>query len=151
MKIPIDISIRSERITAEMLDFKPDAPETDVFRVSGFMKKTKNGLKLEYSEGSGEEKVFTTICTINEDTVSLSRVGELNSHMVFMRGKAHNCICDTGIFPLQMRISTKKLLNSLTLEGGKLDIDYTVEIVGNLAEKNRLTVSVSPDKSVIRS
>ena len=66
-------------------------------------------------------------------------------------GKAHTCICDTGFFPLQMRIYTKKLSNSLSLDGGRLDIDYTVEIVGNLAEQNRLSVSVAPDKSIIKS
>lgn len=50
-----------------------------------------------------------------------------------------------------MRINTKKLVNTLSMEGGSLSIDYTVEIVGNLAEKSHVTYSVSPDKSIIRS
>ncbi len=151
MKIPIDINITNRRLAGEMIDFQPQNPETDVLDAKGYMEKTKNGLRLEFFETRGNEGVTTTICTLAEDTVSLSRVGGFNSHLVFIRNKSHTCICDTGIFPLQMRVFTKKLLNSLTLEGGKLDIDYTVEIVGNIAEKNRLTVSVSPDKSIIRS
>lgn len=149
MRIPIDINIRSERLCSDLSHKNStEAPETDNFSVSGYMKKTKDGLQLEYRD---EDSVTTTICAYDDSTVSLSRVGGLNSHMVFADGKAHTCICDTGYFPLQMRIFTKKLENSLTLEGGRLDIDYTVEIVGNLAEQNRLTVSVSPDKSIIRS
>ncbi len=150
MKIPIDINIKSERIFSDPLVLGGESrTETDQFTVSGFMKKTKNGLTLEYSEDS--DKVTTTICAFNDETVALSRVGPLNSHMIFADGKAHTCICDTGFFPLQMRIYTKKLSNSLSLDGGRLDIDYTVEIVGNLAEQNRLSVSVAPDKSIIKS
>lgn len=150
MKIPIDINIKSERLFSDLTKQESE-PETDIYKVSGFMKKMKNGLKLEFSEGKKDENVTTTICAYNDKTVSLSRVGNQNSQMVFADGKALNCICDTGYFPLQMRIVTKKLENSLSVDGGKLDIDYTVEIVGNLAEQNRLTFSVSPDKSIIKS
>jgi hypothetical protein len=37
------------------------------------------------------------------------------------------------------------------MDGGKLFVDYSVEIVGSLAEKNKLTLAVSPDASIIKS
>ncbi len=148
MKIPIDIRIRSERILSDLSrrDGK-DHHDVDDYSVEGIMSKTKNGYRIEFAE---QDDVTTTIVTNNE-LVSLNRIGPINSHMIFADGKTHFCICDTGLFPLQMTVRTKSLKNDLTLDGGRLDIDYTVEIVGNLAERNRLLIAVSPDRSIIRS
>ena len=151
MKIPIDIRIRSERICNDL--FRRDGdPETerDYYLVSGFMRKTKNGYRIEYREKDADD-VTTTIDTFDDDSVALSRTGSMHSQMVFADGKSHMCINDLGQMPVQMRVNTTKLANSLSMRGGKLDIDYTIEIVGNLAEKNKLRLSVSPDKSIIRS
>ncbi len=151
MKIPIDIKIRTERIH-ELSPHKKkaeNAPDYEDFSVSGTLTKTKGGFQIEFNEE--DDSVTTTIDTYEDDMVTLNRVGPINSHMVFADGKAHTCICNTGHFPLHMRIRTKKLTNSLTMDGGKLDIDYTVEIAGNLAERNRIVLSVSPDKSILRS
>lgn len=151
MKIPIDIHIRSERIGMEMLrrGSGENHPETDDFVVSGTMRNTKNGLKIEYSEDDGA--VITTIDLFKDGMVSISRTGGINSHMVFAAEKAFLCIYNTGFFPMQIRVRTKSLKNTLSFEGGRLDIDYSVEIVGNLAEKNKLSFSVSPDASILRS
>lgn len=151
MKIPIDIKIRTERIQelANHNSKGEKAPDFDDFTVSGTLKKTKGGFQIEFNEEN--DTVTTTIDTYEDEMVTLNRVGPINSHMVFADGKAHTCIYNTGHFPLQMRIRTKKLINSLTIDGGKIDIDYSVEIAGNLAERNRITFSVSPDKSIIRS
>ncbi len=151
MKIPIDIRVRSERIYTDITrkGRMEEKPETDDFFVSGTMKTTKNGLKIEFDEEDGA--VTTVVDVYKDQMVSINRVGPINSHMVFADGKAHTCICNTGFFPIQMRVRTKSLHNTLSTEGGKLDISYTIEIVGNLAEKNRITFSVSPDKSIIKS
>ena len=151
MKIPIDIHVRSERIGTEIIrrGSGENKPETDDFVVSGIMKNTKNGLQIEYSEENGA--VITTINVFKDGMVSINRIGGINSHMVFESGKSFLCICNTGFFPMQIRVRTNSLENTLSLDGGKLDIDYNVEIVGNLAEKNKLSFSVSPDISVLRS
>lgn len=149
MKIPIDIRVRVERTTPDPLRRGEEHSETDDFCVSGTMKKTSNGLRIEYTEDNSD--TTTIIDAYNDDTVSVNRVGPINSHMVFADGKAHTCIYNTGFFPVHMRIRTKSLKSSLTMDGGRLDVDYTVEIVGNLAEKSRLSFSVSPDISIIKS
>lgn len=157
MKIPINIKIDSERIYSD-LGFKsgqePPAPETSSMRVNGFMKKTKQGIQVIYTENeeSSMGNTVTTISTLGDNhVISVNRVGQLNSHMIFEEGKCHTCIYDTGYFPMQLRVCTKELTSNLSLQGGKINIDYSVEIVGNLAEQNKLSVSVSPDKSVIIS
>lgn len=153
MKIPIDIRVKSERVYSDLSHrhHENERPETDEFTASGTMKTTKKGYRIEFDEEGG---VITTVIDVTKSgLVSVSRLGPLNSHMVFADGKSHTCICDTGLspYPLQMRVRTKSLENSLSLDGGRLAIDYTVEIVGNLAERNKLSFSVSPDKSIIKS
>jgi len=149
MKIPVDIRVRVERISADLARRGEEHPEIDDFSVSGTMKTTKQGLRIEYTEDNSE--TTTTIDTFKDETVSVNRVGPINSHLVFANGKAHTCICNTGYFPVHMRVRTKSLNNSLSMDGGKLDIAYTIEIVGNLAERSHLTFSVSPDISIIKS
>ncbi len=149
MKIPVDIRVRVERISADLARRGEEHPEIDDFSVSGTMKTTKHGLRIEYTEDNSE--TTTTIDTFKDEMVSVNRVGPINSHLVFADGKAHTCICNTGYFPVHMRVRTKSLNNSLSMDGGKLDIAYTIEIVGNLAERSHLTFSVSPDVSIIKS
>jgi uncharacterized beta-barrel protein YwiB (DUF1934 family) len=155
MKIPINIKIQSERIYNDlgMKGGQAIEPEKSYVNLTGFMKKTKEGLQVEYTEleENGMGHTVTTINTLGESVVSVNRVGTLSSHMVFEKGKCHTCIYDTGVFPMQLRICTKELENNLTLEGGKLNIDYSIEIVGNLAEQNKLSVSVYPDKDSLIS
>lgn len=149
MKIPVDIYVRSERSFGDASPKDGEGHiEREEFRISGTMKNTKKGYQIEYSEDKGA--LITTVDTFGASVV-INRVGAYNSHMVFSEDRAPLCICDTGFMQMQMRVRTKHLYNTLTLEGGKLDIDFTVEIAGNLAERNRLIMSVSPDKSIIRS
>ena len=150
MKIPIDIKIKSERVCSDLIHRGgPDlAPEKDEFWTNGFLRKTKGGYRIEFNESGG---CVTQIDTFSDSTVALNRWGDMHAHMVFADGKAHTCICAADQMPIQMRVRTKSLVNTITMQGGKLDIDYTVEIIGNVAERNRLSLSISPDKSIIRS
>lgn len=152
MKIPVDVWVRSERKFSD-LSRRGDGERSvsDDYHASGTMKKTKDGYRIEFAEDN--DSVITLIDTYDDNSVSVNRMGEIKSHMVFCDSRVHTCICDTGLgmLPIHMRIRTKSLENSLTMDGGKLDIDYSVEIVGNLAEQNRLTFSVAPDKSIIKS
>lgn len=148
MKIPVDIRILRERYPNDPK--KQDIPEdTESYFVSGSMKRTKGGYLIEFRESTQE--TFTTVDAYSDGTVSINRVGPMNTHMVFMDGRALTCICNTGFTPFQINVRTEQIDNTLTLDGGRLDIRYSVEIHGNLAEKSRLLLSVSPDSSIIRS
>ena len=154
MKIPVNINIKTERLTNGGAPFGADGTETELIesKTSGVMKKSGDMLQLQYIEnedsGFGGTKTTVSLCG---DLVSVNRSGVLKSHMIFEEGKIHNCIYDTGVFPMQLRINTKSLECDISELGGKLNIDYTVEIVGNVAEQSRLTLSVSPDNSVLTS
>lgn len=149
MKIPVDIHIKSERCFPNNTSKNaPEHVDKEEFTISGTMKNTKNGFQIEYTEEDGG--LITLVDTFG-DSAMINRMGAYNTHMVFSREKVHFCNCDTGFISMQMRVRTKHLYNTLSMDGGKLDIDFNVEIAGNLAEKNRLILSVSPDKSIIKS
>ena len=153
MKIPVNINITTERLT-DGSSYGADGAETERIEssTSGFMKKTGGMLQLQYveaeSSGFGGTKTTVSLCG---DMVAVNRSGQLNTHMIFEAGKSHDCVYDTGYFPMQLRVSTKSLDCDITELGGKLNIDYTVEIVGNVAEQSKLTLSVAPDSSVMTS
>ncbi len=150
MKIPVDIRIRSERICTNITRGDGTAGTVrDDYSTSGFMSRTKDGYRMEFRERGADK--FKTVLSTFGDSVSVNRESFLGSSLVFTESRANTCICNAGEIPVAMRINTKKLVNTLSMEGGSLSIDYTVEIVGNLAEKSHVTYSVSPDKSIIRS
>lgn len=146
MKTPIDIKIRSERATNIPIAEKPETLNIDA---TGYIQKTKTGYRLVYTESDSDgTEVETTINAIGS-TVSISKDGGVKSTMVFEQGMRHNCIYDTGFFPMQLAVRTKELHNTIEGTSGKLDIKYTVEIVGNLAETCKLSYSVSPQKKLL--
>ena len=149
MKIPVDIRVSSERINAVSILRGEERGEIDEYCVSGTMKNTKRGLCIEFTE---QDNAMTTIINVfNDETVALNRIGPMRSHLIFTDGKAYDCIIGSGDKQFQMRVRTKDLKNNLTMEGGRLFVDYTVEIVGSLAERSKLTLAVSPDVSIIKS
>lgn len=149
MKIPVDIRVSSERINATSIMRGEERGEIDEFCVSGTMKNTKRGLCIEFTE---QESSMTTIINVFKDEmVALNRIGPMRSHLIFSDGKAYDCIIGSGEKQFQMRVRTKSLENTLTMDGGRLFVDYTVEIVGALAERSKLTFAVSPDASIIKS
>lgn len=133
-------------ITNYRCDTVSDETETINYRASGTCRNSRDGLKLEYKEPvvTGMDGTVTTVTVSETGTVFVNRVGPLNTHMVFEAGKMHACIYDTGYFPLQICIHTSKLENSLTLKGGCFDVEYSMEIGGRLASKNRLKIAVTP-------
>lgn len=147
MKIPVDINVKIERTDFSNYRNVADvpAPSTVENKYKGLMTVSKKLLRLEYDEGTGigGESLKTVVSSFG-DFVSISRSGGFNSSLFFEEGKACDCVCDAGFMPMNLRVYTKRLFNKLSPEGGNLELDYTVEIVGNLAEANSFKLSFAP-------
>lgn len=124
------------------------------YRTTGKCRRTRDGLKVEYKEpeDTGMGGTVTTLSVLPEGVVSVNRVGTLtqsegrqfNMHLVFEQSKLHACIYDTGFFPLQLCIRTHELKNSLSDGGGCFDVDYSMEIGGQMTSRNRLKLVATP-------
>lgn len=127
-------------------DTQQNEPEEIRYRATGQCRQTRDGLKVEYTEPeiTGMENTVTTLSVLENGIVSVNRVGQIHTHMIFEVGKMHACIYDTGYFPVQLCIHTTQMENTLTPEGGCFDVIYTMEIGGKLASRNRLRLTVTP-------
>lgn len=131
-----------------------DEPEEISYRATGKCLHTRDGLKVEYKEPekTGMGGTVTTLSVLRDGVVSVNRVGTLsqsggrqvNMHLVFEPGKLHACIYDTGLFPMQLCVRTHLLKNSLSVDGGCFDVEYSMEIGGQMTSRNRLKIVVTP-------
>ena len=105
----------------------------------------KNGkfyIIYEESELTGFEDTTTTI-KVSQDSVSMTRSGKYNSKMVFRRGE--KCLCNYatpyGVIPVG--VNPTVLESKLTDDGGKVNIEYILDIDNCEYLKNRLNLTVT--------
>lgn len=98
-------------------------------------------LSYQESELTGLEGTLTTI-HVDGDEVSLMRVGEFNSQMVFREGRRHLSLYNTPYGAMTIGVHTRHLLAELTDQGGELEVDYSVEVDHTVAGRNIFHISV---------
>ena len=150
-KIPMNITIETKRQSQNRQG--EIVSESNSQSAFGFLKKSKSGLELEYidTDYSPSENKKTTVSMLNDNIVAFDRLGLLNAYMVFENGKSHTCVYDSLPYPLQLSIQTNSLENSMSSNGGRIDIDYTVRIAGATAEHSKVTLTAIPHESIITS
>lgn len=84
-------------------------------------------LSYQESELTGLGGTLTTF-QIEPKRVTLLRVGEFNSQMVFQEGRQHLALYDTPYGALSVAVRTKKMQTCLDPTGGKIEVDYAIEI-----------------------
>ena len=92
--------------------------------------------KLEDAEGT------LTTFQVEPDCITLMRVGEVNSQMVFQPGRRHFSMYETPYGALSVGISTKKMHANLNERGGEIEIDYAIEIDHAVAGENMFHINV---------
>jgi len=114
------------------------------YKTNGTLTEKGGKIKIAYYESklTGLKDVKTTLI-LDGETVTLSRYGKINTHLVFENKKRH-MIFLTGDNGEQSNvcISTKKLKNTIGNNGGELFIDYEVEISGSKSEHNQIYINV---------
>ena len=98
-------------------------------------------LSYQESELTGLEGTLTTF-QIERDRVTLLRVREVNSQMVFEEGRRHLSMYDTPYGALSVGINTRKMRAELDARGGSIEIDYAIEIDHALAGQNLFRIHV---------
>ena len=101
------------------------------------------GYTLTYQESqlTGLEGTLTTF-QVEPDCITLMRVGEVNSQMVFQPGRRHFSMYETPYGALSVGINTKKMHAVLDERGGEIEIDYAIEIDHAVAGENMFHIDV---------
>ena len=109
------------------------------------------GYTLTYQESqlTGLEGTLTTF-QIEPDRVTLLRVGEVNSQMVFEEGRRHLSMYDTPYGALSIGVNTRRMRSDLSASGGSIEIDYAIEIDHALAGQNLFRIQVREKGPVLK-
>jgi len=87
------------------------------------------------SEVTGMEGTTTTL-RIDGETVTLIRVGSVNSQFVFRKGLRHICHYDTEYGAFTIGVYTKRVNVDVDDHGGEIQVDYELEIGNNKSGTN---------------
>ena len=98
------------------------------------------------SELTGLEGTTTTLL-VEGSRVTMSRMGDVCSLMVFEQGRQHLSYYETGEGQMTVGVNASRVRSALTDEGGCIEVDYEVEIDQTFTGQNRITVSISALKS----
>ena len=103
----------------------------------------EEGYTLTYQESelTGLEGTLTTF-QVEPDRVTLLRVGEFNSQMVFQEGRRHLAMYNTPYGSMTIGVNTRHLQADLTECGGDIEIDYAIEIDHTVAGRNVFQINV---------
>ena len=105
-----------------------EAEKTEI-TPEGFLKISDGSFEISYVELTEGDKVITDI-KITESTVDVVRRGAVESDMHFEEGKTHKSLYTVRPYSFDSEITTGKIRNNMTRDGGKVDIFYNMKIGG---------------------
>ncbi|MCQ2413534.1 MAG: DUF1934 domain-containing protein [Clostridia bacterium] len=116
------------------------SPEESEFTVTGFIRQTDEGYTLTYQEQTEGGKVVCDVET-GDGEVTVCRRGAICCVMKFGK-EPTSTVYEIPPYKFDMTLRTKKIRNTLSLDGGMLDLFYSMNVGG--AEKNvRLRITVN--------
>ena len=126
-----------------MQKYEGNDPDTVELVMAGRLMKDKAGYTLSYQESeiTGLEGTLTTI-QVEGEQVTLMRMGEFNSQMVFQEGRRHLSMYNTPYGAMSVGVNTRHLLADLSDKGGDIEIDYAIEIDHAIAGRSVFQIKV---------
>ena len=104
-------------------------PEKTEVCADGFLKINGGEYIISYVEKTEGGRVCTDI-TVTDGEVRVKRSGGIESDMVFKEGFLHKSLYGVPPYSFDAEVFTKKIRNSMTRDGGRVDIFYTMKIGG---------------------
>ena len=135
-----------------MQKYEGTPPDVMELVTKGRLARDGEGYTLSYQESelTGLEGTLTTI-QVEGEQVTLMRVGEFNSQLVFQEGRRHLSMYNTPYGAMSIGVNTRHLMASLTDQGGDIEVDYTIEVDHALAGRNVFRINVKESESGLGS
>ena len=124
-----------------MQKYEGNDPDTVELVAAGRLLKDKAGdtPSFQESEITGLEGTLTTI-QVEGEQVTLMRMGEFNSQMVFQEGRRHLSMYNTPYGAMAVGVNTRHLLADLSDKGGDIETDYAIETDPAIAGRSALQI-----------
>lgn len=131
-------------ITVRGTQMSDEGPETVELMTRGTMTGRNGKFAISYveTELTGTEGVVSTFLILNPNRVVLTRDGPVKSRMVFVKGVRDESLYDLGFGSLLLGVFTRDIQVDLTEDGGRLFIDYVVEIEQSISNRNAYEVLI---------
>ena len=99
--------------------------------------------ELRYNESEVTGMPGTkTVWSVYSDGIVVDRSGEIWSHMNFKEGLRDAFLYSTPYGTAQLGIDTRKINKQLSSSGGKIEIDYVVNMEHLIAMRNKFIVDI---------
>ena len=143
MEKDVIISIRGTQ------DYSGTDPDTMELVTEGKLAVQDGALRLSYEESelTGMEGT-TTVFQVEPEKVTLLRLGSVQSEMVFEEGRRHMSLYSTPYGNMEIGVRARRLNSTLELTGGRLEIDYDIEINHMLAGQSLFRIDVRENTPV---
>ena len=99
-------------------------------------------ISYEDSEATGFAGAITTVSCFGERLASMKRTGAAESHLIIENGRRHHCHYGTEYGEMLMGISTSRIINRMTADGGELYFKYSIDINSALVSENEVYLEV---------
>lgn len=103
-------------------------------------------LSYQESELTGLDGTLTTI-QVEGERVTLLRVGEFSTQMVFQEGRRHLSMYNTPYGAMAIGVNTRHLLAELDDRGGNIEVDYAIEVDHALAGRSIFRINVKESEA----
>ncbi|MBR4073592.1 MAG: DUF1934 domain-containing protein [Clostridia bacterium] len=99
-------------------------------------------LTYDESELLGVKGIKTSLMIKDDDTVILQRSGGYASRLVVQKGVRNSCFYSTPHGDLSIGIFGEAVSNNLTVDGGTVNMSYTIDSNLQLISRNTVEISV---------
>ena len=160
-KIPVRVSIHSricdltgdsdEMPDVMMMMMRPPEAEVETidYNTDGELSDDGETVTVKYDESAemGFEQSSTSL-SFNKTapgTVMMVRSGDGSAAFRFDASeKRQHCVYETGIMPIELIINTHSVENTVIGSGGRISLDYSIELRGMTTERNLLSLHIRP-------
>jgi uncharacterized beta-barrel protein YwiB (DUF1934 family) len=121
--------------------FSPDPLDNHLVNVvtDGSMVRHPQGYTVSYREPF--ERGGDTLLLVEDGRVTMLRSVD-NSQMVFEEGKRHVSYVETDDGSTTVGVTASRVAAELGQEGGRIEVDYGIEIAGSLAEESYVHIDI---------
>ena len=134
-----------------MQKYENAEPDTIELVTGGRLERDGESFTLSYQESAvtGMDGTLTTF-QIEPERVTMLRVGEYTSQMVFQEGRRHMSMYNTPYGTMSIGVNTRRMRSDLSASGGSIEIDYAIEIDHALAGQNLFRIQVREKGPVLK-
>lgn len=120
-----------------------DNKESYEMTTRGTFNGDENDYTIEYDEQYDALKGCHTVMTVKDRRcVSIVRTGDFPSELTIERGKRHNCQHNTPFGSMLIGISAQKVKSDISEGKGSLELRYTIDFYGGIANETEMTITV---------